>query len=57
MCSERGEVGLNEAKEWLSVIDLGMLLVKRTRVGLHALCLEERRVKLLLLERQALHDV
>lgn len=57
MWFERGEVGLNEAKEWLSVIDLGMLLVKRTRAGLHALCLEERRVKLLLLERQALHDV
>lgn len=56
MCSERGEVELNEAKEWLSVVELGMLLVKRTRAGLHALHLEERRVKLVLLKRQALHS-
>lgn len=43
-------------KEWLSDVELGMLSVKRTREGLQALCLEERRAKLLLLNRQAPHD-
>lgn len=28
-------------KEWLSDLELGMSLVKRTREGLQALCLEE----------------
>lgn len=42
-------------KEWLSDLELGMLLVKRTREGLPALPLEEERAKLVLVKRQALH--
>lgn len=42
-------------KEWFSDLELGMLLVKRTREGLQALHLEEERAKLFLVKRQALH--
>lgn len=42
-------------KEWLSDLELGMLLVKRTREGLQALHLEEGRAKLFLVKRQAPH--
>lgn len=39
-------------KEWLSDLEIGMLLVKSTRKELQALCLEKGKVKLLQSERQ-----
>lgn len=43
-------------KGWISDLELGMLLEKRTREGLQALCLEEVRAQLLVLKGQVPHD-